>query len=150
MPTAMRLATESDADAVLEILAPVIRDTVISFELTPPSVETVRGRIRDVLRLAPWLVLEEDGTVLGYASARRRNSGLERADPRVPRRERAQRGREPAAGVRVERGRDEREVGFVLGPSVLRLVEELDLGPEDGEAADLERQLGDRPADRPV
>lgn len=69
MPASIRLATESDAEPMLAIYAPVVRDTAISFELEPPDAEEFRARIRGTLRLAPWLVLEEDGAVAGYAYA---------------------------------------------------------------------------------
>ncbi len=69
MPATIRLATEADAAAMLDIYAPVVEDTVISFELVPPSVDEFRSRVRDVLPHAPWLVLEEDGRVAGYAYA---------------------------------------------------------------------------------
>jgi phosphinothricin acetyltransferase len=65
----IRLATDADAAAIASIYAPVVRDTAVSFEMAPPSADVMRQRIRDVLALAPWLVLEEDGAVLGYAYA---------------------------------------------------------------------------------
>lgn len=48
-PPALRLATETDADAVLAIYAPIVRETVISFELEPPTLEEMRSRIRETL-----------------------------------------------------------------------------------------------------
>ena len=65
----IRLATEADAEAMLEIYAPVVRETAISFELEPPSVDEFRSRIRTTLERAPWLVCEIDGNVSGYAYA---------------------------------------------------------------------------------
>lgn len=69
MPHLIRLATEADAEAVAEIYAPVVRDTAISFEMLPPDAAAFRERIKDVLRLAPWLVREDDGRITGYAYA---------------------------------------------------------------------------------
>lgn len=69
MTAAIRLATEADAEAIQAIYAPYVRDTVISFELEPPDVETMRGRIRKTLDQFPWLVCAEDGFVLAYAYA---------------------------------------------------------------------------------
>jgi phosphinothricin acetyltransferase len=69
MPPSIRLAAEADAEAFAAIYAPVVRDTAISFELTPPTPDDFRRRIRDVTAFAPWLVLEEDGRVAGYAYA---------------------------------------------------------------------------------
>ena len=65
----VRLATEDDAEGMLAIYAPVVRETAISFELEPPSVEEFRGRIRATLSGHPWLVCEIDGVIAGYAYA---------------------------------------------------------------------------------
>jgi L-amino acid N-acyltransferase YncA len=69
MPAAIRLAAESDAAAMLAIYAPVVRETAISFELTPPDEIEFRSRIAAVMRLAPWLVLEDGHALCGYAYA---------------------------------------------------------------------------------
>lgn len=67
----IRLASEADAEAIAGVYAPYVRETAISFETEPPSVEEMRGRIRAVLAWAPWLVCERDGRVVGYAYAAR-------------------------------------------------------------------------------
>ena len=64
----IRLATAADADAIAGIYAPFVRDTAISFEWEPPTVEEMRERIARTLEHLPWLVLE-DGVVVGYAYA---------------------------------------------------------------------------------
>lgn len=69
MPHLIRLATEADAEAMAEIYAPVVRDTAISFELAPPDAAAFRAKIRDILKLAPFLVRVDDGRVTGYAYA---------------------------------------------------------------------------------
>ncbi len=69
--TALRLATEDDAPAILEIYAPIVRETVISFEYEVPSEEEMRGRIRSKLAHYPWLVMEREEMLLGYAYAGR-------------------------------------------------------------------------------
>jgi L-amino acid N-acyltransferase YncA len=69
MAAVIRLATANDAPAVQGIYAPIVRDTVISFEVEPPSVPEMRQRIVDTLALWPWLVCEHEGEVLGYAYA---------------------------------------------------------------------------------
>lgn len=69
MPATIRLATDGDAEQMLEIYAPVVRDTVISFELVPPDAAEIRSRIRTILQLAPWLVCEDAGRAVGYAYA---------------------------------------------------------------------------------
>ncbi len=65
----IRLATEADAEHMLSIYAPVVRETAISFELEPPSIDEFRSRIRSTLTRTPWLLCEIDGSVAGYAYA---------------------------------------------------------------------------------
>jgi phosphinothricin acetyltransferase len=66
----IRVATPQDAQAVLDIYAPVVRDTAISFELEPPSIDEMRNRIVDTLQRLPWLVsVGAQGLVDGYAYA---------------------------------------------------------------------------------
>lgn len=69
MTPTIRLATPTDAPAIRRIYAPVVTNTAISFELTPPSVDDLRERIEKKLAQYPWLVCEHDGTVIGYTSA---------------------------------------------------------------------------------
>ena len=65
----IRLATPEDAGAIAAIYAPYVRDTAISFEWEPPTVEEMRGRIRHTLERFPWLVATDDGRLVGYAYA---------------------------------------------------------------------------------
>lgn len=65
----LRFATEDDAAAVLEIYAPIVRDTPISFELEPPDEAEMARRIRVTGARFPWIVAESDGAVVGYAYA---------------------------------------------------------------------------------
>jgi phosphinothricin acetyltransferase len=65
----IRLATESDAGEISAIYAPVVRETIISFETEPPSPDELRQRIVNTLERFPWLVCESDGRVAGYAYA---------------------------------------------------------------------------------
>jgi phosphinothricin acetyltransferase len=67
----VRVATAADAAGVQAIYAPVVRDTAISFEEEPPSVEEMAGRISATLPTHPWYVAEEGGVLLGYAYAGR-------------------------------------------------------------------------------
>jgi phosphinothricin acetyltransferase len=69
MAPIIRLASEADAAQILEIYAPLCRETPISFETEPPSLEEMRRRIAAILPSYPWLVCEEDGSILGYAYA---------------------------------------------------------------------------------
>jgi phosphinothricin acetyltransferase len=63
----IRDATEADAEACAAVYAPYVRDTAISFELVPPSTDEMSQRIAAALRSHAWLVLEEQGRVIGYA-----------------------------------------------------------------------------------
>ena len=65
----IRPATENDAERLLEIYAPYITDTAITFEYDVPSVAEFRERIRNTLEKYPYLCAEKDGVVLGYAYA---------------------------------------------------------------------------------
>ncbi len=67
----IRLATARDAEGILAIYAPIVRDTAISFELEPPSIEEMQGRIATTLQQYPWLVCEARGDIAGYAYASR-------------------------------------------------------------------------------
>jgi L-amino acid N-acyltransferase YncA len=65
----IRLATGRDAEQIAVIYAPHVTDTIISFELEPPTAEEMRRRIEVTLQRYPWLVCERQGQVLGYAYA---------------------------------------------------------------------------------
>jgi L-amino acid N-acyltransferase YncA len=65
----LRLAEEADATDIAAIYEPVVRETVISFETTPPDAEEITDRIRTTLPTHPWLVCERAGDVFGYAYA---------------------------------------------------------------------------------
>lgn len=63
----IRPVTPQDAAAICAIYNHYVATTTISFEEQPVSVEEMAGRI-GASRL-PWLVLEQDGELLGYAYA---------------------------------------------------------------------------------
>jgi len=66
----LRAATPDDAQAIADIYGPVVRDTIISFELEAPGVDEMRGRIEKTLAVLPWLVsLDDAGQVNGYVYA---------------------------------------------------------------------------------
>jgi L-amino acid N-acyltransferase YncA len=67
----IRLARPEDAQAVQAIYAPVVDETVISFEETAPDATEMGRRISTTLATFPWLVEEQEGGVLGYAYASR-------------------------------------------------------------------------------
>ena len=65
----IRIATEQDAEALLEIYAPYVENTAITFEYTVPTVQEFTRRIRHVLEKYPYLVAEREGKIAGYAYA---------------------------------------------------------------------------------
>lgn len=65
----VRVATPADASAIQAIYAPMVLETVISFELTPPTVDEMAERIATTLPMYPYLVAELEGIVVGYAYA---------------------------------------------------------------------------------
>ena len=65
----IRVAKEEDAEELLKIYAPYVEKTAITFEYEVPSKEEFIGRIRHILTKYPYLVLEENGELLGYAYA---------------------------------------------------------------------------------
>ena len=65
----LRLATSEDAAALLAIYAPIVRETAISFELEPPSLQETARRVESGRDRYPWLVCVLEGEVAGYAYA---------------------------------------------------------------------------------
>ena len=70
MKLSFRPATEEDAEELLAIYAPYVRDTAISMEYDVPSVEEFRRRIRTVSAHFPYIVAcDTDGAAVGYVYA---------------------------------------------------------------------------------
>ncbi|HJA94045.1 MAG TPA: GNAT family N-acetyltransferase [Candidatus Eisenbergiella merdipullorum] len=67
----LRQACPEDAGAVLEIYAPYIRNTNITFEYEVPSLPEFRERMEGIMEGYPYLVCEIDGVMAGYAYAHR-------------------------------------------------------------------------------
>ena len=75
----LRWATSEDAEAVLEIYAPYIENTSISFEYEVPSMEAFRRRMENIMSRFPYLVAvdtADSNKIIGYAYA---NTFRERA-----------------------------------------------------------------------
>jgi L-amino acid N-acyltransferase YncA len=108
MPPTIRLATPDDAEQVRTTYAPYCL-TPISFEMEPPSVEEMRGRLEKVLGQYPWLLCEEGGEVLGYVYA-------------TQHRERAAYRWSVDTAVYVRQGRQRRGVGRALYTSLLAVL----------------------------
>ena len=65
----IRSATPDDAHRLLEIYAYYVVNTAISCEYDVPSEAEFRNRIEHTLQKYPYLVLEENGIIQGYAYA---------------------------------------------------------------------------------
>ncbi len=63
----VRDASEDDAPACARIYAPYVRETAVSFEDEPPTAAQMAQRIEAASRMHAWLVLEDEGRVVGYA-----------------------------------------------------------------------------------
>jgi L-amino acid N-acyltransferase YncA len=63
----VRDASGDDAPVCAAIYAPYVRETAVSFEGEPPSPAEMAGRIAAAARTHAWVVLEDDGRVVGYA-----------------------------------------------------------------------------------
>lgn len=58
-----------DAEELLSIYAPYVRDTAISFEYDVPSLCDFQERIRNISSILPYIKAVEEGKILGYAYA---------------------------------------------------------------------------------
>ena len=67
MATDIRLVTDKDAAAIVEIYRPFVESTPISFEIEPADELEIQRRIDGILPAYPWLVCEQGGRVAGYA-----------------------------------------------------------------------------------
>lgn len=65
----IRRANQADVPAILNIYAPYIRETTITFEYDVPEIGEFEKRFETISRNYPWLVWEENGRILGYAYA---------------------------------------------------------------------------------
>ena len=65
----IRSATKEDAARLLEIYAYYVTDTAITFEYEVPSLSEFEERIENTLKKYPYLVIEDNGVIYGYAYA---------------------------------------------------------------------------------
>src|SRR6185295_5160479 len=66
MAVKIRLASEADSAAIAAIYGSYVEGTHFTFEEVPPDATEIAGRLGNPRH--PWLVAEEDGRVVGYAS----------------------------------------------------------------------------------
>lgn len=69
MNATIRTATPEDAARILEIYAYYVEHTAISFEYTVPTLSEFQNRIKRTLERYPYLVIETDDGIQGYAYA---------------------------------------------------------------------------------
>lgn len=65
----IRVAREQDAKEILDIYAPYVEQTAITFEYEIPSLIEFKQRIHHTLQKYPYLVAKMEGEILGYAYA---------------------------------------------------------------------------------
>lgn len=63
----IRTACGGDAQALLEIYAPYVEHTAITFEYETPERSDFRKRLENTLKKYPYIVAEMDGEISGYA-----------------------------------------------------------------------------------
>ncbi len=66
----VREATVNDAEAIQRIYEPFVLHTTITFEEEVPSIEEMGNRIRKTLQTYPYIVIETNGVIGGYAYAK--------------------------------------------------------------------------------
>jgi len=68
--TKIRKVTENDAQELINIYAPYITNTTITFEDVVPTVENFQQRIREISKDFPYIAaVDDNGKILGYAYA---------------------------------------------------------------------------------
>jgi phosphinothricin acetyltransferase len=67
----IRIAKAEDAPKFSEIYRPYVEKSAVSFETEAPDTAEFCRRIKETEKNYPWIVLEEDGKILGYAYAHR-------------------------------------------------------------------------------
>ena len=65
----IRLATPGDAEEILAIYAPYVRNSAVTFEYDVPEISAFRTRMEETLERYPYLAAVEEGRIVGYAYA---------------------------------------------------------------------------------
>ena len=63
----IRNLQEKDISTCLDIYNWYIENTVITFEMEPLTLQSFTDRVHTITQRYPWLVLEEEGKIVGYA-----------------------------------------------------------------------------------
>ena len=69
MNTIIRDASLEDAERILEIYGYYVKNTAITFEYDVPTLPEFQERIKNTRKRYPYLVIEQDGIIQGYAYA---------------------------------------------------------------------------------
>lgn len=65
----LRVARKEDAEGILAIYSPFVKNTTVSFEYEVSDVSNYATKIEELLINFPWLIAEADGVIVGYAYA---------------------------------------------------------------------------------
>lgn len=65
----VRDAVMADAERILEIYNYYVKNTAITFEYDSPSIEEFQERMKRIMSRYPYLVIEKDNMIQGYAYA---------------------------------------------------------------------------------
>lgn len=65
----LQLIKEEDIAEVLEIYAPYVQNTAITFECEVPTLENFSERVHHYTEQYPWIVAKTHGKIVGYAYA---------------------------------------------------------------------------------
>lgn len=65
----IREATTADAQKLVKIYAPYVKETTITFDYEVPSEKEFSQQILEIQEKYPYFVAEENGGILGYAYA---------------------------------------------------------------------------------
>ena len=65
----IRDATLGDAAELLAIYDYYVQNTAVTFEITTPTLDEFKDRMRDVMKNYPYLVAERDGRIEGFTYA---------------------------------------------------------------------------------
>jgi L-amino acid N-acyltransferase YncA len=68
-PITIRIVKLSDAQGMLDVYAPYVVSSHISFETEVPTLQNFEERIQKVSKRFPWWVAEVNGKIVGYAYA---------------------------------------------------------------------------------
>lgn len=63
----IRMLKESDISSCLKIYNWYILNSSATFEITPLTLDAFRQRVHTIQKKYPWIVLEEEGEIKGYA-----------------------------------------------------------------------------------